>query len=262
MNISAAISVRRASRTSGSRTASRIFPLIARRRAPSSSGRWTKSSPQPSSDPRVPPRRGREQAVRHRLRVLRCRFARVLSRLRHREPQTPVPRRWALSPDGKHRRQNLIGADLPRRDPAARQRHGKQGQRSCGDPVDDDLRAIAEEIVRQAIILSRIHIGLDFFDASINRVAAWVIGTRCSRLRHADRVLRTDPRRCAWPGNRAAITRDDWRLLEELKALALRGGVGLLLSSARRASGTGVVGRGPGIRARVLAQTRIKVTAR
>jgi len=26
--------------------------------------------------------------------------------------------------------------------------------------------------------LNRVHIGLDYFDASINRVAAWVIGTR------------------------------------------------------------------------------------
>src|SRR4051812_35443382 len=26
--------------------------------------------------------------------------------------------------------------------------------------------------------LDRVHVGLDFFDASINRVAAWVIGTR------------------------------------------------------------------------------------
>jgi L-rhamnose isomerase len=43
--------------------------------------------------------------------------------------------------------------------------------------VTDDLRAIAEEIVR-GDFLERVHIGLDFFDASINRVAAWVIGTR------------------------------------------------------------------------------------
>jgi L-rhamnose isomerase len=27
--------------------------------------------------------------------------------------------------------------------------------------------------------LDRVHIGLDFFDASINRIAAWVVGTRC-----------------------------------------------------------------------------------
>ncbi|MEJ6950401.1 L-rhamnose isomerase [Natronospora cellulosivora (SeqCode)] len=43
--------------------------------------------------------------------------------------------------------------------------------------LDDELRAIAEEIVR-GNFLERVHIGLDFFDASINRVAAWVIGTR------------------------------------------------------------------------------------
>jgi len=44
--------------------------------------------------------------------------------------------------------------------------------------LSDELRAIAEEIVR-GDYLKRVHIGLDFFDASINRVAAWVIGTRC-----------------------------------------------------------------------------------
>jgi len=44
--------------------------------------------------------------------------------------------------------------------------------------LSDDLRAIAEEIVR-GNYLQRVHIGLDFFDASINRVAAWVIGVRC-----------------------------------------------------------------------------------
>ncbi|MHC4178859.1 MAG: L-rhamnose isomerase [Planctomycetota bacterium] len=43
--------------------------------------------------------------------------------------------------------------------------------------VNDELRAIAEELVR-GDYLDRVHIGLDFFDASINRIAAWVIGTR------------------------------------------------------------------------------------
>jgi len=42
---------------------------------------------------------------------------------------------------------------------------------------DDELRAIAAELVRGEF-LDRVHIGLDFFDASINRIAAWVIGTR------------------------------------------------------------------------------------
>jgi L-rhamnose isomerase len=43
--------------------------------------------------------------------------------------------------------------------------------------VDDSLLAIAQELVR-GDFLGRTHVGLDFFDASINRVAAWVIGTR------------------------------------------------------------------------------------
>ena len=43
--------------------------------------------------------------------------------------------------------------------------------------LDDELIAIAKEIVRSPR-LDRIHLGLDYFDASINRVAAWVIGTR------------------------------------------------------------------------------------
>jgi L-rhamnose isomerase len=42
---------------------------------------------------------------------------------------------------------------------------------------DDELQQIAKELVRSGK-LEKIHIGLDFFDASINRVAAWVIGTR------------------------------------------------------------------------------------
>lgn len=43
--------------------------------------------------------------------------------------------------------------------------------------LDDELREIALEIVRNEA-LDKVMIGLDFFDASINRVAAWTIGTR------------------------------------------------------------------------------------
>jgi L-rhamnose isomerase len=46
--------------------------------------------------------------------------------------------------------------------------------------LDDETQAIANELVRGQL-LERVHIGLDFFDASINRVAAWVIGTRNMR---------------------------------------------------------------------------------
>ena len=58
--------------------------------------------------------------------------------------------------------------------------HVSRGVRWDSDHVvilSDDVRAIAEELVR-GDYLGRVHLGLDFFDASINRVAAWVIGTR------------------------------------------------------------------------------------
>ena len=43
--------------------------------------------------------------------------------------------------------------------------------------LDDELKNIAAELVRNGFV-NRTHIGLDFFDASINRIAAWVIGMR------------------------------------------------------------------------------------
>ncbi|MHC4158349.1 MAG: L-rhamnose isomerase [Planctomycetota bacterium] len=84
--------------------------------------------------------------------------------------------------------------------------------------LSDELRAIAEEIVR-GNYLERVHIGLDYFDASINRVAAWVIGTRCmikallkALLEPADKLRRME-------------TSGDFTsrlaMLEELKTLPL-----------------------------------------
>ncbi len=46
--------------------------------------------------------------------------------------------------------------------------------------LDDELKAIAQEIVWNGLE-SRIRLGLDYFDASINRIAAWTIGTRNMR---------------------------------------------------------------------------------
>lgn len=43
--------------------------------------------------------------------------------------------------------------------------------------MDDELQEIGKEIVRNDL-LGKTNIGLDFFDATINRIAAWVIGTR------------------------------------------------------------------------------------
>ena len=58
--------------------------------------------------------------------------------------------------------------------------HVSRGVRWDSDHVvlfDDPTRAIMEELVR-GDFLPRTHIGLDYFDASINRIAAWVIGAR------------------------------------------------------------------------------------
>lgn len=58
--------------------------------------------------------------------------------------------------------------------------HVSRGVRWDSDHVvvlNDDLLAIAREIVANDYI-GRVHIGLDYFDASINRIAAWTIGTR------------------------------------------------------------------------------------
>lgn len=59
--------------------------------------------------------------------------------------------------------------------------HVSRGVRWDSDHVvilNDDLQAIAQELVR-GDYLDRTHLALDYFDASINRIAAWVIGARC-----------------------------------------------------------------------------------
>jgi L-rhamnose isomerase len=46
--------------------------------------------------------------------------------------------------------------------------------------INDDTLLIAQEIVR-ANAMERVHMGLDFFDASINRIGAYVVGTRAAQ---------------------------------------------------------------------------------
>ena len=99
--------------------------------------------------------------------------------------------------------------------------HVSRGVRWDSDHVvlfDDPTRAIMEEVVRGDFV-SRTHIGLDFFDASINRVAAWVIGTRntikalLAALLEPAEILRAFEQ----AGNHTARL----ALLEEIKTLPL-----------------------------------------
>jgi L-rhamnose isomerase len=97
--------------------------------------------------------------------------------------------------------------------------HVSRGVRWDSDHVvvlSDELRAIAEEIVR-GNYLDRVHIGLDYFDASINRVAAWVIGTRC--LLRALLVALLEPTATLRDLERAGDYTRRLALLEELKTL-------------------------------------------
>jgi len=60
--------------------------------------------------------------------------------------------------------------------------HVSRGVRWDSDHVavcDDTLRELVAEVVRAAA-LSRVHFALDYFDAGMNRVAAWVIGARAT----------------------------------------------------------------------------------
>jgi len=97
--------------------------------------------------------------------------------------------------------------------------HVSRGVRWDSDHVvilSDDLKALAEELVRGGY-LSRVHIGLDYFDASINRVAAWVIGTRA--MLKALLIALLEPTGRLRALERAGDHTGRLALLEELKTL-------------------------------------------
>jgi len=99
--------------------------------------------------------------------------------------------------------------------------HVSRGVRWDSDHIvilSDELRAIAEEIVR-GDYLGRVHIGLDFFDASINRVAAWVIGTRA--MLKALLLALLEPTALLQQYEAAGDFTGRLALLEELKTLPL-----------------------------------------
>jgi L-rhamnose isomerase len=96
--------------------------------------------------------------------------------------------------------------------------HVSRGVRWDSDHVvilNDELLAIAREIIANSYE-NRVHIGLDYFDASINRVAAWTIGTR--NMLRALLIALLEP-----PGIKSAEANGDFTtrlaLQEEAKSL-------------------------------------------
>jgi len=97
--------------------------------------------------------------------------------------------------------------------------HVTRGVRWDSDHVvtlNDDTLLIAQEIVRSKV-LDRVNIGLDFFDASLNRVGAYVVGTRATQKAFLIALLEPTEKLLAYEENAQNFER--LALLEELKTM-------------------------------------------
>jgi L-rhamnose isomerase len=97
--------------------------------------------------------------------------------------------------------------------------HLSRGVRWDSDHVvilNDESRSILEEIVR-ADALARVHIGLDFFDASIDRLGAWTVGGRAALKALLAAAL--EPRRLLLEAEEAGDYFGRMQLLEQAKGL-------------------------------------------
>ena len=64
--------------------------------------------------------------------------------------------------------------------------------------LNDDVQDLAREIVR-CDALDRVHIGLDYFDATINRIGAYVIGSRATQKAFIQRLaLQEEAKSLPW----------------------------------------------------------------
>lgn len=97
--------------------------------------------------------------------------------------------------------------------------HVTRGVRWDSDHVvllNEELVAIAQEIVR-ANAIDRVHIGLDYFDASINRIGAYVVGVRATQKALLQALLEPTTKLREFEANGQYFER--MALLEEAKSL-------------------------------------------
>ena len=97
--------------------------------------------------------------------------------------------------------------------------HFSRGIRWDSDHVaifSDELRELCREITRGKY-LDRMSIALDFFDASINRIAAWTIGTRAVRKGFLESLL--EPVKLLFDAEQSGKYYERLALMEELKTL-------------------------------------------
>ncbi len=97
--------------------------------------------------------------------------------------------------------------------------HLSRGVRWDSDHVvvlNDEIRAVADEVVGNGLA-DRVHFGLDFFDASLNRVGAWVIGARAVQKALLQALLTPVARLRQFEAEGRTFEKLAW--LEESKAL-------------------------------------------
>jgi len=97
--------------------------------------------------------------------------------------------------------------------------HVSRGVRWDSDHVvilNDELLALSQEIIR-AGALDRVHVGLDYFDASINRIGAYVIGVRATQKAFLQALLEPIAQLRTFEANGQNFER--LALLEEAKSL-------------------------------------------
>jgi L-rhamnose isomerase len=82
--------------------------------------------------------------------------------------------------------------------------------------LNEDVQLIASEVVRNNF-LSRVNIGLDFFDASINRIGAYVTGTRAAQK--AFLIAMLEPTKTLVELEEAGKNFERLAILEEMKTM-------------------------------------------
>ncbi|MDR0495339.1 MAG: L-rhamnose isomerase [Treponema sp.] len=97
--------------------------------------------------------------------------------------------------------------------------HFSRGLRWDSDHVvtySDELRDLCREITRQKYF-DRVDIALDFFDASINRIAAWAVGARSVRKAFLESLV--EPAKLLADAEKAGRNHERLALMEEFKTL-------------------------------------------
>ena len=82
--------------------------------------------------------------------------------------------------------------------------------------MNDDTQSLAREIIRCGV-LDRTNVGLDFFDASINRIGGYIVGTRSTQKCFMQAMLEPIRKLREYESNNQLFER--LALLEEAKGL-------------------------------------------